>query len=290
MTRLLIFGLGTCGAAVAGRALAAGMEVVATSRHPPPDGPGRGGPDGVRMVAFGEAAGAVAWATHVLATAPPEHGSDPVLARHGEALARAELAWLGYLSTTGVYGDRDGGWVDETTPVAPVSDRAQRRVAAEAGFREVAGGRPLDVFRLAGIYGPGRSALDEVRSGRARRVIRPGHAFGRIHVDDIAGGVMAAIARPPAGTRVLNFSDDEPAESAVVIAEAARLLGVAAPPSVSFAEAWPGMSEMGRSFWAENRRVRSEATQAALAYRWRYPSFREGLAAILEQERADGLA
>ena len=242
------------------------------------------------MVAFGEADAAVAWATHVLATAPPQDGSDPVLARYGTALARAELAWLGYLSTTGVYGDRNGGWVDEATPVAPVSERATRRVAAEAGYREVAGGRPLDLFRLAGIYGPGRSALDEVRSGRARRVIRPGHAFGRIHVEDIAGGVMAAMAQPPAGTRVLNFSDDEPAESAVVIAEAARLLGVAVPPDVPFDEAWASMSEMGRSFWAENRRVRSEATQEMLGYRWRHPSYREGLAAILEQERADGLA
>jgi nucleoside-diphosphate-sugar epimerase len=162
-----------------------------------------------------------------------------------------------------------------------------RRLEAETAWRAAASGRPLDLFRLAGIYGPGRSALNEARSGRARRILQPGHAFGRIHVDDIAGGVLAAIAKPPNGTRVLNFSDDEPAESAAVAEEAANLLGNPLPPAVPLAEAWPGMSEMARSFWSENRRVASAATQQALGYRWKYPSFREGLKAILQQERAD---
>jgi nucleoside-diphosphate-sugar epimerase len=145
----------------------------------------------------------------------------------------------------------------------------------------------LDIFRLAGIYGPGRSALNDARSGRARRIRQPGHAFGRIHVEDIAGGVLAAIAKPPLGTRVLNFADDEPAESAMVVEEAARLLGTALPPAMTLAEAWPTMGEMARGFWSENRRVASAMTQEAIGYRWHYPNYRVGLKAILEQERAD---
>jgi nucleoside-diphosphate-sugar epimerase len=275
--RLLIFGLGYSGTAIAIAARDAGWEVEATSRTP-----GAAGPEGVRVVAFEAAGEVVARATHVLATAPPREG-DPVLARQGDALRAAPgLAWLGYLSTTGVYGDRAGGWVDEATPPAPGSERSRRRLEAEQAWREVAAGRPLDIFRLAGIYGPGRSVVDDVRAGRARRVSAPGHAFGRIYVDDIAGGVMAAIARPPSGARVLNFSDDEPAESADVIAEACRLLGVAAPELVPFEAAWAGMSDMARSFWAENRRVSSRQTQALLDYRWRYPTYREGLRAILQ--------
>jgi nucleoside-diphosphate-sugar epimerase len=277
---LLVFGLGTCGSAVARDALAAGIAVTATSRNP--ESPGL---PGVSMVSFDAAEAAIADATHILSTAPPRHGADPVLSRYGPALQRAGISWIGYLSTTGVYGDRGGGWVDEATEPAPSSDRGRRRVEAEQGFRDVAAGRPLDLFRLAGIYGPGRSALDEVRAGHARRIIAPGHAFGRIHVDDIAAAVMAAIASPPSGTRVLNLSDDEPAPSAAVIEEAARLLGLPPPPAIPFVEAYAGMSEMGRSFWDESRRVSSAATQSALGITWRYPTYREGLAAILAEER-----
>jgi len=280
LTHLLIFGLGTCGAAVARDALAAGITVTATSRSP-----GSSGLPGVAMVAFEAAEAAVAQATHILATAPPKDGADPVLSRYGQALRQANLSWIGYLSTTGVYGDRGGGWVDEATETSPSSDRGRRRVEAEQGFRDIAGGRPLDLFRLAGIYGPGRSALDEVRSGHARRIIRPGHAFGRIHVDDIAAAVIAAIASPPTGTRVLNLSDDEPAPSSAVIEEAARLLDLQLPPAIPFAEAYAQMSEMGRSFWAESRRVSSAASQVALGIAWCYPTYREGLAAILAEER-----
>jgi nucleoside-diphosphate-sugar epimerase len=283
MTNLLIFGLGFSGAAVARAALAAGIEVAATSRKPA----SCAAPAGTRMVAFDHAGPALQEASHLLITAPPGDAGDPVVARFGEEIRDASaIRWIGYMSTTGVYGDRQGGWVDEHTLPAPMTARAQRRLEAEIAWRDVAGGRPLDIFRLAGIYGPGRSALEDARAGRARCILQPGHAFGRIHVDDIAGGVLAAIARPPDGTRVLNFSDDEPAESAVVAEEAARLLGKTAPPAIALADAWPGMSEMARSFWSENRRVDSAATQRALDYRWKYPSFREGLKAILEQERA----
>jgi nucleoside-diphosphate-sugar epimerase len=240
------------------------------------------------MLAFDRAGHAIADATHLLVTAPPGEAGDPVLAQYRDQIATCKnLDWIGYLSTTGVYGDRQGGWVDEHTAPAPTTPRAQRRLQAEQGWREVAGDRPLDIFRLAGIYGPGRSALNEARSGRARRLLQPGHAFGRIHVEDIAGGVLAAIAAPPAGTRVLNFSDDVPAESAAVAEEAARLLGQPLPPAVPLAEAWPSMSEMARSFWSENRRVASAITQQTLGYHWTYPDFRAGLKAILEQERAD---
>jgi nucleoside-diphosphate-sugar epimerase len=284
MTRLLIFGLGFSGAAVARRALAAGMEVIATSRNPA----ACTAPSGTRMLAFDQAGPAVAEATHMLVTAPPGEAGDPVLRHYdGQIRAAGGLSWIGYLSTTGVYGDRQGGWVDETTAPAPAAERSVRRVAAEEAWRAAAGARSLDIFRLAGIYGPGRSALNDARAGRVRRIHQPGHAFGRIHVEDIAGGVLAAIAKPAAGTRVLNFADDEPAESAAVAEEAARLLGTTLPPAVSLAEAWPTMGEMARGFWSENRRVASAITQKELDYRWAYPNYRVGLQAILEQERAD---
>jgi nucleoside-diphosphate-sugar epimerase len=144
----------------------------------------------------------------------------------------------------------------------------------------------VDIFRVAGIYGPGRSALDDLRGGRARRVLKPGHAFGRVHRDDIAGAVLAAAGQTLSpGPRVLHLADDVPAESAEVIAEAAGLMGVPLPPAIPFAEARPAMSEMAASFWAENRKVASAATQEMLGYRWKYPSYREGLRAILAEER-----
>ena len=283
--RLLIFGLGYSGAAIARAAGAAGWDVTATSRDPSRATP----PPGTRLVAFDAAGDALAAATHLVATAPPGDGGDPVLARYGDAIRAAPTRWAGYLSTTGVYGDRGGGWVDEATPPAPGNDRSRRRLAAEEVWRAACAGRALDLFRLAGIYGPGRSALDDVRAGTARRITRPGHLFGRIHRDDIAAAVLAAMSQaPPPGVRVLNLSDDEPAASADVIAEAARLLGVAPPPLVPYAEAERTMSAMARSFWAEDRRVRSEATQRALGLRWRHPTYREGLAATLAEEVEQG--
>ncbi len=282
--RLLIFGFGYSGRAVALAAQAAGWRVAAATREP-----SQPMPPGVTAVRFEDAAEAIASVTHMLATAPPDADGDPVLARYAAALRVAPgLRWIGYLSTTGVYGDRGGAWVDETTPPAPGAERSVRRLAAEQAWISAGEGRAVDLFRLAGIYGPGRSAFDELRAGRARRVTRPGHAFGRIHRDDIAGAVLAAMGqdRLP-GPRVLNLSDDAPAESAQVMEEAARLLGIQPPPAIPFAEAWETMSPMARSFWAENRKVSSACTQAALGYRWRYPTHREGLRAILAEELAD---
>jgi nucleoside-diphosphate-sugar epimerase len=283
--RMLILGLGYAGRAIAAEALRAGFQVAGTQRDPTASGV----PTGVSLLRFDAAGPPIAEATHLVATAPPGEAGDPVLAAHAGTIAAAgALRWVGYLSTTGVYGDRGGAWVEETTPPAPQQDRSRRRLAAEQDWAATLAGRAaLDLFRTAGIYGPGRSALDEVRAGRARRVVRPGHSFSRIHVEDIARAVVAAARGPQGGPpRVLHLADDAPAEGAAVTAEAARLLGAPLPPAVPFEEAWAGMSPMGRGFWAENRRVRSAATQEALGLRWRYPSFREGLAAIHRAEQA----
>jgi nucleoside-diphosphate-sugar epimerase len=277
--RLLIFGLGYAGAAVARAALAAGMAVRATSRTPDTVQ----APPGVELVPFARAS--LSGVTHVLATAPPGE-NDPVLAAHGAALAScATLRWAGYLSTTGVYGDRRGGWVDETSAIAPASERSRRRVAAERGWAALAGAA-VDIFRVAGIYGPGRSALDQVRSGRAVRIIRPGHVFSRIHRDDIAGAVLAAMLAPRTDARVLHLADDLPAEPAELLAEAAWLLGAPMPPAVPFHAA--ALSPMAAGFWAESRRVTSTLTQRMLGYRWRYPEYQAGLRAILAEQRHDG--
>jgi len=285
---LLVFGLGYSGRAVALAARAAGFSVIATSRSPGE----RQFPPGITSVNFAAAGPAIDAATHLLATAPPAEAGDPVLARYAANIATApRLRWLGYLSTTGVYGDRDGGWVDEDTPPAPGSARTRRRLAAEADWAAVRGGCAVDLFRLAGIYGPGRSVLDDLRAGTARRIIKPDHKFGRIHRDDIAQAVLAAMRQAPlSGPRILNLADDTPAETALVVEEAARLLGVEPPAAVPFIEAWARMSPMARSFWAENRKVASRKTQAALGITWRYPSYREGLRAILAEEGAEGPA
>jgi nucleoside-diphosphate-sugar epimerase len=277
---LLIFGLGYTGSAIASAARAEGFSAAATTRD---------GTDG--SLRFDAAADAIGAATHLLTTAAPDESGDPVLARYQTAITAApSLKWIGYLSSTVVYGNRDGAWVDEDTPITPSQDRGHRRAAAEAAWSRLATGHPLDIFRLAGIYGPGRSALDDLRTGRARRMDKPGHRFGRIHRDDIAAAVVAAMRqdRPP-GRRVLNLTDDEPSESAAVVTEAARLLAMTPPPLVAFADALPTMSPMARSFWAESRLVANAKTKAALGITWRYPTYREGLRAILAEQRGEGL-
>lgn len=284
---LLILGLGYAGEAIARAALARGIAVQGTHRQP-----GQAADTSpVPVIPFEEAGPAIAAATHLVVTAPPGEDGDPVLARHGAALRaglEARLRWVGYLSTTGVYGDRGGAWVDEATHPAPGQPRSLRRRQAEQAWEAaLAGHARLDIFRTGGIYGPGRSALDEVLAGKARRVIRPGHAFGRIHRDDIAQAVMAAAEAGGPGEavpRVLHLVDDEPAEPALVTEEAARLLGLPPPPALSFDEAWAGMSPMARSFWSENRLVANARTKAALGLEWRYPSYREGLRQIAAEQ------
>lgn len=276
---LLIFGLGYSGRAVASAASAGGFVVCGTRR----DGGGEG------TVCFDRADDALATATYVLSTVPPDASGDPVLARYAAQIAAApKLRWIGYLSSTVVYGDRDGGWVDEDTPPVPSQERGQRRLEAERAWSRFADRCAVDLFRLAGIYGPRRSALDDLRGGRARRIAKPGHAFGRIHRDDIARAALGAMRqdRRP-GVRVLNLNDDEPAETSAVILEAADLLGIAPPPEVPFDQAYAAMTPMARSFWAENRKVASRKTQAALGVSWRYPTYREGLRAILAEQRRD---
>lgn len=279
-SKLLIIGRGYTGQAILALAGRAGWAAQITSRRP----------EGEATVGFDDPA-LLAGVTHLVITAPPGLAGDPVWAAHAEALRAAPLRWVGYISTTGVYGDRQGAWVDEDTAPAPGQDRSQRRLAAEEQWRALAPRAAVDLFRTGGIYGPGRSALDDVRGATARSVVKPGHSFSRIHRDDIARAVLAAAARPPApGVRVLHLVDDEPSTQADVVVEACRLLGVAPPPPTPFAEAYARMSEMGRSFWDESRLVSSRRTQQALGIAWAYPSFREGLAAILAEERAQGSA
>ncbi|HVH78345.1 MAG TPA: SDR family oxidoreductase [Stellaceae bacterium] len=219
--------------------------------------------------------------THILVSIPPDDAGDPVRDLHGTEIgALPSLQWLGYLSTTGVYGTRDGGWVDEASELRPTGPRGRRRVAAEAGWeqlRQVAG-LPVHVFRLSGIYGPGRSAFDPLRTGTAKRIDAGGQVFSRIHVDDIANVLLASITQPRPGA-VYNVCDDEPAAQEEVIAYAARLLGMQPPPLVPLAEA--ELSPMAHSFWADNKRVSNALIKSELGVHLAYPTYREGLAAIL---------
>ncbi len=220
-------------------------------------------------------------ATHIVSSVPPGAAGDPVLARHASDIAACRgLRWVGYLSTTGVYGDTGGRKVDEAAPLNPTSERGRRRVDAEVAWHglHLERGVPVHIFRLAGIYGPGRSALDQVRAGRGRRIDKPGQAFSRIHVDDIAAVLGASMGRPRPGA-VYNVCDDEAAAPADVIAFACALLGVEPPPVVPYAEA--DLSEMARTFWRDNRRVANRRLKDELGVRLAYPDYRAGLRAIM---------
>src|SRR5271166_1683154 len=272
-TRLFCFGLGYSALVLARRLAAAGWVVAGTCRSL--EKAAALAEAGIQADLFDRdrplARKTLCGVTHLLVSVPPDSVGDPVLDRYaGDIAAAPALRWLGYLSTTGVYGDRGGGWVDETSVPAADSDRARRRLAAEQAWTAIAGARPLDVFRLAGIYGPGRSPFDDLRAGRARRIDKPGHVFGRIHRDDIVAAVLAAMAQDRAARltnlqpRILHLCDDAQTEPATVIAEAARLLGMPPPPLTPFEDAWATMSPMARSFWAADRKVDSRATKAAL--------------------------
>lgn len=221
-------------------------------------------------------------ASHLLISVAPGPDGDPVLAALGAEIAAAasRLAWVGYLSTTGVYGDHGGGWVDEATPLTPATRRGQQRVAAEAQWAAIPG-LPLHIFRLAGIYGPGRGPFAKVRAGTARRIVKPGQVFSRIHVEDIAQVLAASIARPRPGA-VYNVCDDDPAPPEQVIEHAARLLGLPVPPAEPFETA--EMTPMARSFYAESKRVRNDRIKRELGVDLIYPTYREGLAALLAGE------
>ncbi|ANB33135.1 SDR family oxidoreductase [Rhodovulum sulfidophilum] len=224
----------------------------------------------------------LAAATHLMTSVPPGASGDPVLAALGETLRAARhLRWVGYLSTTGVYGDHGGDWVDETAPLTPATSRGEARVAAEAGWAAL--GLPLHIFRLAGIYGPGRSPLDRVREGRAQRIVKEGQVFSRIHVADIAQVLAASMAAPDPGA-IYNLADDEPAPPDEVIAFAAEMLGLPVPPAIPFEKA--ELSPMARSFYAESKRVRNDRIKTELGVHLRHPDYRAGLAALLETERA----
>ncbi len=275
---LLSFGHGYSARALAA-ALPDGWQVIGTTRDP-----AKAAADPVLRVWPGsDLAPEIATATHVLLSIAPDADGDPVFRALGPALAAApHLVWVGYLSTTGVYGDHGGGWVDEDTPLAPATRRGEMRVLAERQWQSL--DLPLHIFRLAGIYGPGRGPFAKVRAGTARRIVKPGQVFSRTHVEDIAQVLAASIARPDPGA-VYNVCDDDPAPPQDVIAHAAKLLGLPVPPAIPFDQA--DLSPMAASFYAESKRVRNDRIKSDLGVRLRYPTYREGLAALLTDETPD---
>ncbi len=288
--RLFCFGLGYSGRALARRVLAQGWAVAGTGRSEAglADLAALGVEvfrfDRTRPLDFGRA---LAGTTHLLTSVPPDEAGDAVLDIHGGALAALAppVAWAGYLSTTGVYGDTGGAWVDETAPVRPSGARQRRRAEAERAWLTLWSEHrlPVHVFRLAGIYGPGRSALDQVRAGTARRIDQPGQVFSRIHVEDIAGVLLASMARPNPGT-IYNVCDDRPAPAATVVAYASHLLEVTPPPLTPLAQA--GLSPMAASFYRDNRRVRNDRIKQELGVVLRHPDFESGLDDQFRQAQA----
>ncbi len=279
---MLSFGHGYVAQALAPILLARGFTIYGTTRNASKTNDLRD--QGVQPLLWGQddIAAVVGRATHILSSVAPGDDDDPVLAQYGQEIAqRAQsLDWVGYLSTTGVYGDHDGGWVDESTPLTPGTKRGAARVRAESAWAAIPG-LPLHIFRLAGIYGSGRGPFEKVRNGTARRIIKPGQVFSRTHVDDIAQVLAASIARPNPGA-VYNVCDDDPAPPQDVIAHAAKLLDIPLPPAVDFDQA--DLSPMARSFYSESKRVDNSRIKYELGVTLRYPTYREGLAAILAVE------
>jgi len=287
--RLFCFGLGYTAQVFSARRRLAGWEIAGTTRaalkrdHLKAAGVaahifGRGTP-------LRDARAALAGTTHLLASIPPDEIGDPAIDLHADAIAELAsaspgLAWIGYLSSTAVYGNWDGAWVDETSALKGIAPRALRRQAAERAWLDFGArhGLPVQVFRLSGIYGQGRSALDDVRAGTARRIEKPGHVFSRIHVHDIARVLEASIARPRAGA-VYNVSDDEPASNAEVVAHACGLLGKEPPAAVPFEKA--ALSAMGKSFYADSRRVKNDLIKRELGVTLAYPDYRAGLESLV---------
>ena len=280
---LTILGCGYSGRAIGERLSRAGADVVGTTRDPGNKGEALR-VRGIAPLAFGGEAPSDALearlseTTHLVVSIAPGEAGDPAIAMHAEAIKRApRLAWIGYLSTVGVYGDHDGAWVDEDAVTHPVSERSRERVAAENLWMTLAleRGVPISLLRLSGIYGPGRNAFVSLHEGRARRLVKPGQVFNRIHRDDIAGASEHLATRLHNG--IVNVTDDEPAPPQDVVEHAARLMGVEPPPEQDFATA--ELSPMARSFYGETKRV-SNARLKALGYAMRHPTYREGLAAL----------
>ena len=282
---LFCFGLGYTARALAQALLAEGWRITGTCRaaahaEAPPQ-------PGLEIVIFdrdhpiADLDRHLQSATHLLSSVPPDETGDPVLDTHGAGIAKAaaQLRWIGYLSTTGVYGDRGGGWVDESSALTPTGERGRRRLAAEKAWHALP--LPAHLFRLAGIYGPGRSALDTVRAGKAKRILKPGQVFSRIHVADIVQVLLASMARPDPGA-AYNLCDDDAADPAEVIAFACTLLGGAPPPEVPFADAQ--LSPMARSFYDDNKRVKNDRIKRELGVALKYPNYRSGLRALLASE------
>lgn len=292
---LFVFGLGYSASRLARRLIADGWQVSATTRDPRrSDRPHHGAISSYRFdgdrpdaAADRDIVAALAKATHCLISVPPDANGDLVLRHFGERFPLGAV-WIGYLSTTGVYGDHDGGWVDETTPPRPITRRGQRRLVAELAWQRWAGTiiggtitHPLHIFRLPGIYGPGRNALATLAAGRGRRLVKPGHVFSRIHVDDLGTALAASMQRPRPGA-IYNICDDEPAASATIINEAARLLGCDPPPEQAYATLSP--SSAAYDFYRECKRVRNDLIKTELALTWRYPTYREGLGDLMSDE------
>ena len=283
LRRLFCFGLGYSALALAEQLIAEDWSVAGTCRGK--EKRAQLAARGIEAHLFerGRASfdpGVLATATHLLNSVPPDARGDPVLDSHGRDIAAIPgLVWAGYLSTTGVYGDRDGGWVDEDTERRPTGERGRRRVVAEDGWHDLwrNHGAPVHLFRLAGIYGPGRNQLEAARTGTARRIDKPGQVFSRVHVADIVAVLRASMIRPESGT-AYNVCDDEPASPMAVTEYACQLLEVRPPPRTPFAAA--ELSATARSFYADNKRVCNRRVKERLGVRLQYPSYREGLKAL----------
>jgi len=295
LSTLLAFGLGYSAAALGARLLGEGWAVIGTGRSP--DSLSRIASQGFSPLAFdGESVSAgvldaLREATHIVVSAPPGERGDPVLQLCGDAIANTpKLQWIGYLSTIGVYGDHNGAWVDEATPPTPVSARSKERLTAENAWLSLSAetGVPSQIFRLAGIYGPGRNPLEKLLAGEKQSVFKPGQVFNRTHVDDIGSVLQAAIEKtraedPAILNPVFNVTDDEPAPPQDVTAYAAKLLRRAPPALIPIEQA--DLSPMARSFYSENKRVRNARIRNDLGVVLRHPTYREGLSAIYDSMR-----
>lgn len=277
---LISFGHGYVAQALGQALLADGWQVFGTTRDASrTDALANTGVTPLLWSDEGAIRAAMGQASHLLASAAPGPQGDPVLAAFGPAIAAAapRLRWAGYLSTTGVYGDHQGAWVDEDTPLTPSTARGQARVLAEAEWQALTA-LPLHIFRLAGIYGPGRGPFAKLRAGTAQRIVKPGQVFSRIHRDDIVRVLRASMAHPNPG-RMYNLCDDDPAPPQDVIGHAAQLLGLPMPPEIAFDQA--DLGPMARSFYAESKRVSNVRIKQELGVSLAYPTYRQGLASLL---------